>query len=232
MAKSTQLTAARRTAEASESRGGFLLGNTRLLGIIGLVLLAAIGGVFWFYSQRAKDNERAQMALARIRPYYERGEFATAIKGDPAVKRGNESVVGLTSIVGEWKSTSAGKIAALYLGNCYLATNENAKAKDAFEVATGADDELIQAGAHAGIASIAEAAGQYAQAADEYAKAISEDRHEVNTPFYLLGAARNLERAGKKEEAIKNYRTVATQYATSQANTEARLALARNNVVL
>jgi outer membrane protein assembly factor BamD (BamD/ComL family) len=37
---------------------------------------------------------------------------------------------------------------------------------------------------------------------------------------------------GRYDEAIKHYRTVATQYAGSPANTQARLALARHNVQL
>ena len=69
-------------------------------------------------------------------------------------------------------------------------------------------------------------------AAQQYAKAASEDRLELNTPQYLIGAARNYERANKPEEAKENYRKVATQFPQSPANAQARMALARYNVEL
>jgi tetratricopeptide (TPR) repeat protein len=212
--------------------GGFLQGNIRLLGFIGIGLLVLVGLITYFTVSSGSTNDRAQMELARIRPYYDRGEFALAINGDSSKRYGNEKVRGLRGLVDEYGSTKAGKIAALFLGNCYLSTQQLDQAKAAFETATESDAPIVQSGAHAGLAAVWESMGKYDQAAQEYDKAATEDRLDLNTPNYLVGAARNYEKAGKKEEAIKNYRTVATRYANSSANTEARLALARNNVEL
>jgi tetratricopeptide (TPR) repeat protein len=216
----------------NEERGGFFLGNRRLLGIIGIGLLLLIGGVVYFAYLRGKSNDRAQIELARIRPYYDRGEYSVAISGDSSKKMGNEPVRGLRVIVEEFESTPSGKIAALFLGNSYLATNQPDKAAGPYEISAGGDDPLLRSAAHAGLAGVAEAKGQFKEAADEYAKAATEDRLELNTPQYLIGAARNYERAGEKDKAIDNYRRVATQYANTQANTPARLALARYNIEL
>jgi tetratricopeptide (TPR) repeat protein len=211
-----------------EEQGGFLLDNLRLFGIIGVALLIVASGIFYFFVIRsAEANEQAQIALARVRPYYDQGAFPAAISGDSLTVSSGEKAFGLQAIVDQWGSTSAGKVAALFLGNSYLALMEPEKAKEPYEIATGADADLIRSAAHAGLAAVAESSGNYEEAAEEYAKAASEDRLDLNTPKYLVNAARNYERADRKEEAIEHYRRVANLFPSSQANTEARLALAR-----
>jgi tetratricopeptide (TPR) repeat protein len=218
--------------QSGNEGGGFFLGNLRLLGFIGFGLLAVIAGIFIINYLGGQANERAQVELGRIRPYYDKGEYAVAINGDSSKVIAGERVRGLRAIVEEHGSTDAGRIAALYLGNSYLALGQADKAVEPYETAAESDAPLMRSAAHAGLAAVAEARGNFAEAAEQYTKAASEDRLDLNTPQYLVGAARNYERAGKKEEAIKNYRRVATQYANTQANTQARLALARFNVEL
>ena len=235
MAKQTSIVDTPETVETAggeETGGGILLGNRRLFGIIGIGLLLVLGALFLYFSTRASANDEAQVELARIRPYVERGEYVVAIRGDSSKTYGGAKIRGLEAIVGEWKSTPAGKIAALYLGNSYLALGQAEKAREPYSIATEASAELIRSAAHAGLGAVAEAAGRSEEAAKEYEKAASEDRIELNTAEYLVAAARNYERAKKNEEAIKLYKRVATEYATSQANTQARLALARHNVEL
>lgn len=222
-----------RSEEVVSPQGGLLRGGVRTLGIIGIILLVAVGGVFYYNYSKAKSNDRALIELGRIRPYYDRGEFDTAINGDSIKKINGEKIRGLRAIADEWKSTPAGKISALLLGQSYLALGQTDKASEPFELATGADAEVVRSAAHAGLAAVAESKNKFDEAAKEYVKAASEDHLEYNAPHYLLGAARNYERAGNKDEAIKHYRTVATKYTqATEANTQARLALSRNNVEL
>ncbi len=206
--------------------------NGRMAAIIGIVVLVVVAGVWYFVSAGEQGNTEAAIALGRIRPYYEKGEYAAAINGDPSKTINGEKVRGLVSIVEEWSSTKAGKAAALLLGNCYQITGQNQKAAEAFEIAAGAKDELVTAPANAGLAAVAEANGKHEDAAKAYEKAASEDHLELNTPQYLLGAARNYERAGNNDAAKELYRKVATQFPQSPANAQARLALARFNVEL
>lgn len=211
---------------------GFLGISGKTAAIVGIIVVIIIGGVFLYRQNVSSKNEEAVTALSRIRPYYDRGEYELAINGDPSKSIGGEKIRGLRSVVEEWGSTPAGKIAALLLGNCYMAIGQPAKASESFEAAAGADDELVSAPAHAGLAAVAETSGKYEAAAQAYEKAAADDRLELNTPQYLINAARNYERAGKSDAAKEDYRKVATQFPLSPANAQARLALARFNVEL
>lgn len=221
------------TSSTNEAAGGgFFRNNVRTLGIIGILLLVGVAAFFFYNYSRGKSNGEALVALSRIRPYYDRGEYLVAISGDSSKSINGEKIKGLRYVVDEYKSAPAGRIAALFLGNSYLGLGQPAKAAEPFEIAAGADDQLVTSAAHAGLAAVAEGSGKFEEAAQQYAKAASEDRLELNTPQYLIGAARNYERAGKKDEAKENYRKVATQFPQSPANAQARLALARYNVEL
>ncbi|MBS1910760.1 MAG: tetratricopeptide repeat protein [Bacteroidetes bacterium] len=215
-----------------ERDGNFLTNNLRQIVIAAVAVLLIVGGVMFFRSQGAEANEEAAAALSAIRPYYDRGEYESAVRGDATKTINGQKIRGLQSIVEEWGSTSAGKVAALLLGNSYMAMGQPAKAAEPFETAARADDDLVVAPAHAGLAEMNEAAGKFEAAAKEFEEAASHDHVELNTPQYLLGAARNYERAGKNDAATENYRKVATQFPQSPANAQARLALARHNVEL
>jgi len=220
------------TTEAKAS-SGYFAGNMKMWGGIGIALLLIGGGLFYYNYSRAQANDRALIELERIHPYYSKGDFATAIKGDSVKRINNERVRGLQAIVEDYGTTPAGRIAALWLGNAYLATGQVDKAREPFQSAADASADLVASAGHAGLAAVAESKSQFEDAAREFLSAAAQDAMEVNTPRYLLGAARNFERAGKKDEAIKNYRTVATKYPqATDANMQARMALARNNVDL
>jgi tetratricopeptide (TPR) repeat protein len=145
---------------------------------------------------------------------------------------GGETIHGLQYVADEWGGTPAGKVAALFLGNSHMALGELDKAVKPYETATGSDSPLVRAAAHAGLAAVKEEQKKYEDAAKEFETAASEDRSELNTAEYLLGAARNYEQAGKKNEAVELYRRIATQYPNSSVNAQVHLALARHNVEL
>ena len=84
MAKSSSQSAASDFPEQAENEqsGGFFLGNRKLLGLIGIGLLLLVAAISYFAYVRGASSDRAQIELARIRPYYDRGEYAVAIGGD------------------------------------------------------------------------------------------------------------------------------------------------------
>lgn len=197
----------------------------------GLLLVAAIA---WFMLRGtgASDSEMAAMELGRLTTMIASGDHAGAIAGDPTTLIDGRPVRGLEAIVDEYKGTEGGRVAALHLGEAYLATGDPAKARSAYDVARSSEKDLIRAAALVGLASVAEEEGNFEAAAGHYDEAIAlyeldDVQADLLRPLYLLAAARNYEAAGNQEEAIERYRSVATLYPSSQQTSAARLALAR-----
>ncbi|MCE2502942.1 MAG: hypothetical protein J4G05_02620 [Chlorobi bacterium] len=217
----------RHEAGASSS---LLDGKIKLLGILGVVILVVAGGWFFLNRQAKANNVEAEIALGRVAPYVEGGEYEKAISGDQSILIDGRPMLGLADIVDRYGSTNAGRRAALMLGNAYMATEKRAEAANAYQIAAEADHKMARAAALAGIASVAETEGKYEEAAARYDEAAALFQSEVARPLYLFGAAKNYEIAAKNKEAIERYREIAIEYPTSEQNTIARLALARHGV--
>ena len=224
----------RRPTEGEEQAGGI---NRNLLIGLGAVAAVIIAFVAWtqFGDAGSSDNEIAAMELGRLTQFLDQGEYQKAIDGDPTITINGKPMAGLEGIVDAYGDTDAGKAAALQLGDAYLALGKSAEASDAFEIARGADSELMKAAALAGLAAVAESEGNYADAAARYDEAAAlysndEVQGELIRPLYLFGAAQNYEFASANEEAIERYREIAVRYPASDKNSVARLALARFGV--
>lgn len=224
----------RRPATGEEGAGGI---NRNLLIGLGVIAVLIVGVVAWsvFSSKGGSTNDIAAMELGRLAQLLDQGEYQKAIDGDPTIMINGKPMAGLRSIVDSYGGTEAGKAAALQLGDVYLALGKHADAAGAFEVAQGSDADLVKAAALAGLASVAEAEGNYANAAARYDEAATlysndEVQGELIRPLYLFAAARNYESASAKEEAIERYREIAVRYPSSEQNSVARFALARFGV--
>lgn len=205
-------------------------GKLKILGIIGGVVVLVAAGILYFNWRGRANNEQAAIELGRIRPYYEQADYTKAIEGDPAKLIGGKGVRGLAAIVNDYSSTSAGKAAALNLGDAYMITERYAEAAKAYKVAADASENVVKAAGLAGLAAVAEAEGKPAEAASHYEDAAAIYASDIIAPLYLLGAALNYEKAGQNEKAVERYREIVTRYSGSDQTNQARLALARLNV--
>ena len=66
----------------------------------------------------------------------------------------------------------------------------------------GGSDKFLQASAYAGEAEVYEIKGDYAKAADYFDRAAARDPKNFLTPQYLVGAARDYIKVGKKDRAL------------------------------
>lgn len=208
-----------------------------LLVIGGVIALIVIVGVAWFVlkGEGSSENDVAAMELGRLTDLLDQGEYAKAIDGDPTILIDGAPMKGLRAIVDAYGGTGAGKAAALQLGEAYLATGKPSEAAEAYQVAAESDENLVRAAALAGLASVAEAEGNFAEAAARYDEAAAlygiEDTHaELIRPLYLFAAAKNYESAEEKDAAIERYREIAMRYPSSEQNSVARFALARYGI--
>jgi len=198
---------------------------------VGVVLIALIAGFFIWHSKQAENSERAEIMLSRIAGLYQTGDWRKAIDGDSKQRIQNEPLRGLKEIVSEYGSTHAGQIAKLYLGNAYYYLGKLDSAMQAFNDASE-DGSLLKAAVESGKATIFEDKGNKEEAAKLFIAAASIEKINPMNADYNLAAARNYDKAGKKEEAIKIYRKMLEDYPGTQFDDAAKRELLKMNVIM
>ncbi|MEI8133710.1 MAG: tetratricopeptide repeat protein [bacterium] len=205
--------------------------NTRVVGGAGLALIAIVVGLYFWNSKRVENNERAEAMLSRVAGLYQSGDWRRAIDGDAKQHIGNESLVGLRSIVNEFGSTHAGEVAKVYLGNAYYYLGKLDSALDAFNDAS-VDGSLLKAAVESGKATIFEDKGNKAEAAKLFMRAAAAEKINPMNADYTLAAARNYASAGNKDEAIKVFKKILEDYPGTQFDDAAKRELLKLNVLL
>lgn len=196
--------------------------------VIALVAIAVlVGGGYIYLSNKKEDAKKAALQLARVRPYYDMRDFARALEGvtDRTVR--GEQIVGLKYIADTYSNVEPGKVASLLAGQALIGLDKYQDAQRYFDVATGADAGLIQAGGHAGLGAIASQANNFGDAAKHYEKAAQIAKGLIEDEQYQLYAAMMYEKAGNKEQAVKLYRAVIAQNEFADTANEAKAGIIR-----
>jgi tetratricopeptide (TPR) repeat protein len=205
--------------------------NQRTLIGIGVVLIAAAAGLWWWAGQRKANSEHADTYLSRAANFYFGADYRHAIDGDKTRKLSGDPIYGLRYIVEEYGSTNAGKRAALLLANSYYAIGKYDSAMRAFDKASS-DFPLMQASIEAGKASIYEHRGNKIDAAKLFESAARRDETNPLDADYLLSAARDFEGAKNKDDAVRIYRQLLADFPRSQFDDAAQRELLKLNVEL
>ncbi|HYM21479.1 MAG TPA: tetratricopeptide repeat protein [Candidatus Kapabacteria bacterium] len=205
--------------------------NSRIVIGGAVVFVALVIGFFIWHSKQQEASDRAEILYSRIAPYYRQNDWRRAIDGDPSNRIQNEPIAGLRQIAADYGSTKAGQSAKLALGNCYYYLGKLDSALMAFsDIST--DLPLIKASAQAGKAAILEDKGNKADAAKLFLSAASVEQVNPLNADYSYAAARDLEQAGNKDEAVKVYRKILEDYQGTYFDDGAKRALIRLNVPL
>ena len=196
---------------ASDAPQSFLSRYRNLL-IVGGVALIAVGGYFGYqWAQKDKVNEEAQAAMITSVLYYEQDSMQKAINGD-----GQNS--GLIDIVDEFGGSASGNLARYYLGTAYLKTGNLEEGIAALEEYKKGNS-MVSAAAYGALGYAHEQKGEFEEAAKSYQEAAhTPEDNMYSTPFYLLHAARNLESANKKDEALALYKEIKEKFPQSDAS--------------
>ena len=200
-------------------------------GVVVLCILIFVGKSYLTKSQEENDN-KANVALSRIVPYYQMSDFQRSLNGDSTRLVRDNQVIGLIAIVGQYKSSPSGKIAALYAGNCYVGLNNPEEAATYFDIASESDSKEIQAGAYAGIGIANELMNKNDEAANAYLKASGLAITDEARSRYKLFAGLCYENAGVKEKAEKIYREVIAEFELSEVASNAKSGLIRLGMII
>lgn len=186
--------------------------NSRALLIALLVLVAAIAAWIFFQQSRARAEENAAVSLYQAQQYYFSGRYSEAL---PL----------LESIVGQYGSTRAGKLAPLFLGNAKLAAGDAAGAQQAFAALDPGSDPLLVAAADRGKAAALADLGQLAEAGQLYLTAAGREGNPLAADDYMAAGAALFD-AGQRDEAKAAFQKVVDEHADSPRAAEARVRVA------
>lgn len=177
--------------------------------IIGAVAVVVVVAGWWYLSTKSAENEKlASVALSRIFPYYQNGEYMQALTGDKVPPVRNEKVLGLKVIADEYSGTAAGKLAAFYSGEALLSLNKAQEARAYFEKASKSESDAIKVGANAGLGACSEAENNFNEAVSYYEKAAEMSEEPGTKARYNFYAAMCYEKLGNKEKAIQIYKDI------------------------
>jgi len=197
--------------------------NGTIFGIIIVIVLAAVGYYYYSASQTEKATQEAAMALSKILPEYDAGNYAVALDGGKTAI--GIDAVGLVDIANKYSGTNEGKLAALYAGNAYISSNRYSEARNYFDKAADSKAKVVQSGAYAGLALCDEEDGKLENAGDNYKKAAENLDEDVLKSKYLYFAALNYEQAGKKDNAKNIYQSVVELSENSEFGNKSKVRL-------
>src|ERR1700733_14546822 len=206
-----KLTSTEKLLLRSEAILDWARNNQRVIIGIGVVLVLAAGGLWWWAGQRKANSDRADTYMSRVMGFYFGADYRRAIDGDKTRKLSGDPIYGLRYIVEEYGSTNAGKRAALVLGNSYYAIGKYDSAMRAFDKASS-DFPITEASIDAGRASIFEHRGNKIDAAKLFESAAKRDLTNPLDADYLLSAARDYEGAKSNDDAVRIFRQLAADY--------------------
>lgn len=199
----------------------------KLYAGIAVVVAAVLGGIWWYTTNQAEQNQAAASHLARIRATFEEGSYQKALTGEGVPPVGSDAVLGLQAISDQYSGTDAGKVAALMAGNCLANLGKYSEAEVHFDRARSSESLIIEVGAMKGLAACKEAAGDLAGAAELYEQAAQRGTNTGLEGDCYVAAGLCFEKLGNKDKAGEYYTVVVKKYEVSEAVPAAKSGLAR-----
>lgn len=188
------------------------------------VVLAAVGGYFFYQLNIENQDKKAQAELAPAVFFLEKDSLNKALDGD-----GNFTT-GIVSVTEDYGSTPAANLSHFYAGTAYMKQGEFDKAIEHLK-SFSSSDLLVQARAYALIGDAYVEKKDYDQAASYFQKAADYKPNKQFTPAYLLKLAFVEEERGNSSAAVKAYEKIINDYNKSQEVTDAKKYLAELSVV-
>jgi tetratricopeptide (TPR) repeat protein len=213
MATTVEATSVKRDAVPAAGTPWYKDRSRQLLLAVGALVVIALG-VWLVMSSGRRKEAFAQRMLSQA--------IATADRGNLGQASGE-----LQRLIQTYRGTEAAGEAVLALNWVRLNNNQGAIAAQdlgAF-VATNPPPRLA-AGAYALLGAAEENAGKFAEAGAAYESAAKASDMAILQASYLVDAGRAYRLAGKREDAIRVYRTVVEKHGDTPSSPEAQVRLA------
>ena len=196
--------------------------NQKTLWIILIALLIVAFAIYGISRYRAKKNEsamnlsfpseisfeeKATQAVDFASYYMQNEDYTKALNGDG-------EKVGFLSIVNDYGSTKAGKLAAYYAGLCYLKQGDYNHAIEYLKKYNN-DDNVFAPLALGLIADCYLELGDQQNAVAYYEKAANKNANEFTSPMHLIKLGMTYEIMGNYAKAIEAYKTLKKEFPNS-----------------
>lgn len=210
--------------------------NSKKVMIISIAVIAVTVGFFVIKGIIEKNNEeknlKSSVALNRVLQYFSSGDYQKALDGDPNATVRGEKIIGLKAIADEYSGYDAGKIAALYAGNCLIMMNRHSEAEKYFDIASGSDSKMLQMGAYAGLGSVDEVKGDFNSALKNYEKATELAGNDDSKFRYTYYTGLCYEKINNKQKAEEMYRYILDEAKNSEFIRFAKMGLVRIGTII
>lgn len=199
--------------------------NSKVILGIGIVLLLAVGGFYFYKNYVVKPKEeKAADAIFKAEEYYRIDSIRLALNGDG-------QNLGFLRIIDRYGSTDAGNLARFYAGSCYIKLNDNQNAvKHLKKFST--DAKQVQQKAYKLLGDAYGDMGNGKEALDYYKKAAHHfEADKLASAEALFSAAYLADRVLKdQKEAISLYKELKEKYPSTPQGFEVDKYLAQLGV--
>lgn len=197
----------------------------QLLIGIGVVVVIVCGYLAYQQFIVSPKNKEAQVALFKGEQYFRNGQDSLAIFGDPKT-----GYVGFESVIDEYGSTQAGKLAKLYAGISYANLGQYEKALDYLKGYSGSD-KIISQLVNGTIGDCLDNTGKADEAVSYYEKAAKAVDNPSQSPILYKKAGLIYRNQGKYDKVIDVFTIIKNQYANSLQAGEAERYIEEANLL-
>ncbi|MBS5796340.1 MAG: hypothetical protein KH100_03365 [Dysgonomonas mossii] len=184
-----------------------------LIGIGAIVVVVSAFLAYNYFIVGPKTTE-AQVAMFRGEQYFRAGQDSLAVFGD------KNGYVGFESIISDYGSTKAGKLAKLYAGICYANMGNYEKGLEYLKDYRGSD-KIISQLANGAIGDCLDNLGKSDEAVSYYIKAAKGVDNASQSPMLYKKAGLIYRNQGNYDKVIEVFSIIKNQYMNSPLAIEA-----------
>jgi tetratricopeptide (TPR) repeat protein len=195
--------------------------NKNTLTIVLLAVIAVVGLYFGYTNlYLAPLEEEAQAQMWQAEQYFEVDSFNLALNGNI------QGAIGFKTIADHYSGTKAGNLANYYCGISYYNLGQYQDAINYLE-AFSSDDKMVGPVATGAIGNCYMELSNPTEALAYYKKASNQSKNDFTGPMFRLKAGFAAEQLGQTDVALDLYKSIKTDFPTSQESRNVEKYIAR-----
>ena len=196
-------------AEVIATTGAWVETNKKNIISIVVAVVVIVGGYLGYtYGYQQPREAKAQTLCTDGLQYVQNSDFETALNGEGTFP-------GYIKIAEDYSGTDGANLANLYAGVCFAQQNKYQEALPYLEAYKPGKDQSVSAMALFALAQCYAATNNIDKAVDTFVEAAEQADNAALSPMCLVEAGKLLESQDKKDEALKLYEQIKSEYPTS-----------------